>query len=628
MRAAAPHCRAFCVMDTGSTDDTIAVVKRVAADLDFEAAIFQSEWVNFGENRTQSYQACQKFCQRLGLTAATTYALLLDADMVLQGTGMPAGAAGAPAYQLIQRTTSGLEYANIRLLRLDMPWKCIGSTHEYWTCAGASTTMLIDRTHLWIDDRNDGGCKSDKFIRDKAFLLKDVAADPSNCRTQFYLAQTHNCLGEYADAITAYKRRIELGGWREEVWYSMYQITTAYLSLGKPEKAELWAARAHLHTTNRAEPFYALCRYYRIKGNYWKAMHYYHVGRQIKKPDTGLFIEDSIYRYLFDFEYTIIGFYTGQPLPHVLKACVEYYNRNDPVEFRDSVWSNMEFYITQPTGTTLTSLNLPIHGQFQPSSCSFIDMGTLNIRYVNYSIEPDGAYALRDASGICYTKNFTGTQFLPDSVDLPLVHADSQVRGLEDIRLFKDASGNTLYTATTTEYSAKPRILFGHYDSHKYLKNRLLEPPLDTACEKNWAPVDGAGEPTFVYSWHPLQIGTIGDDNRLNIDITYATPHIFGQMHGSTPLYHDAAANERWAIVHLVKYGSPRKYYHAMVVLDATTYAVKRYSLPFVFEAVQIEYCLSAYIANSELHTIVSRNYANPAWAHIPLTSLIFIEVA
>ena len=121
MRAAAPHCRAFCIMDTGSTDDTIAVVKRVAADLDFEAAIFQSEWVNFGENRTQSYQACQKFCQRLGLTAATTYALLLDADMVLQGTGMPE--VGAPAYQLIQRTTSGLEYANIRLLRLDMPWK-------------------------------------------------------------------------------------------------------------------------------------------------------------------------------------------------------------------------------------------------------------------------------------------------------------------------------------------------------------------------------------------------------------------------------------------------------------------------------------------------------------------------
>jgi tetratricopeptide (TPR) repeat protein len=625
MHAAAPYCRAFCIVDTGSTDDTVAIARRVAADMDFEAAIFNHTWKNFGESRTESYKACQQFCQRIGLNPATTYALLLDADMVICGTGHLAGR--QPGYQIIQRNGTSLEYPNIRLLRMDVPWKCIGSTHEYWSSGSDSPCQLIDRGVFWIDDRNDGGCKADKFQRDKAFLMADLTADPSNARAQFYLAQTYMCLGEYKEAATAYQRRIELGGWRDEIWYSMYKIACCHIALGQAEYAELWASRAHLHTPTRAEAFYALCRHYRIKGSYWKAMHYYHVGKQIPHPGVGLFIENNVYNYLFDYEYTIIGFYTGQQ--HVLNACVEYYNRNDPVEFKDSVWSNMEFYVEQPRGTILTELNLPAHGQFQPSSCSFIDMGTLNIRYVNYSIEPDGAYTLRDASGICYTKNSNGTKFLPDSVDLPIINSDSLVRGLEDIRLFRDASGNTLYTATTMEYSVKPRVLFGHYDSHTYMKNRLLEPPIETAYEKNWAPIDGSAEPRFVYSWHPLQIGTIGsDDNRLKITHTHATPHIFGQMRGSTPLYHNAEANEYWAIVHLVKYGSPRKYYHSLVILDATTYAVKRYSLPFIFEAVQIEYCLSAYIADKQLHTIVSRNDSKPAWAHIPLESLAFLEVA
>ena len=50
--------------------------------------------------------------------------------------------------------------------------------------------------------------------------------------------------------------------------------------------------------------------------------------------------------------------------------------------------------------------------------------------------------------------------------------------------------------------------------------------------------------------------------------------------------------NEIWFITHLVSYEQKRYYYHMFVVLDIDTFKVKRYSVPFTFEKINIEYTL------------------------------------
>jgi hypothetical protein len=218
---------------------------------------------------------------------------------------------------------------------------------------------------------------------------------------------------------------------------------------------------------------------------------------------------------------------------------------------------------------------------------------------------------------------------MPDRVDgLPSV--GTQVLGLEDVRLFTvaDGSASLHFTATTREHAAQIRVLLGRYNTSTltYEDVRVLEPPAPTPCEKNWAPIDGAPEPTFVYKWHPLQIGIVpSGSSQLQITAEQATPALFAHMRGSTPVYR-TPAGDLWAITHLTKYSSPRKYYHCVVFLDPSTYKVKRYSLPFVFERRQIEYCLAAHIEGGELHAVFSRNDSSPAWAHIPLSSLLFME--
>ena len=648
MRACAPAVVAFCLCDTGSTDDTIAIAKRTAGALGKPIRVFDHIWKNFGHNRSLSYTACQQYCKEQGWVPEITYALALDGDMVLTGDFTATSRLTHKGYHLIQKAGS-LEYLNTRIMRLDVPWKCLGATHEYWD--GPVDGGCVKE--MWIDDRNDGGSKSDKFERDERLLLEDLKIDPSNVRTHFYLAQTYKCLGKNEEAIKWYKKRIELGGWYEEVWYSHYQIAMAYLHLKQPEKAELWAERAYKYNSYRSEAYYALCKHYREISKHWKSMHYYHVGKAIRKPENALFLESEVYDYLFDYEYTILQYYVNSVKKEGLRSCLTYYNKGSNIPNITNVFSNFEFYMEQPNDTKIIDINLPDNDVYVPSSTSFFyneDVKDLqmNIRYVNYSVTNDGGYTFRDPDGKCRTKNaiLFGTgltekptlHWLPDDVELPKV--DTHVCGLEDVRIFR-SGGKTYFTSTTREYSDKVRIMLGEYSvkliegedeptlfgKPTYRNSRLLEPPFPSECEKNWAPIHDSDSLTFVYGWYPLRVGSPNSDNKLEISHTIDTPHIFSQMRGSTPLYKAYGENAYWCLVHIVKYGSPRKYYHSLVYIDATTYKPIRYSVPFVFQNVAIEYCLGAEITGNNLRAIFSRNDSRPAWSYIPLKSLTMIAV-
>jgi len=74
---------AFCITDTGSTDDTQAIAKNFIKSR--RGCLIECEWKNFGYNRTISFEAAQKFVRdTLEWDLKDTYGLLLDADMVFE----------------------------------------------------------------------------------------------------------------------------------------------------------------------------------------------------------------------------------------------------------------------------------------------------------------------------------------------------------------------------------------------------------------------------------------------------------------------------------------------------------------------------------------------------------------
>jgi glycosyltransferase involved in cell wall biosynthesis len=176
---------AFCVHDTGSTDDTKAIATEFLAD--HPGCLTESVWSDFGTNRTKSFQSAKEFVLSNGWDPKETYGLLLDGDMVFQPGLLKQQTLTEVGYTIVQ-IAGTLAYPNCRLVRFDHEWTCRGVTHEYWD----GPTTPIPKAVCWIDDRNDGGCKSDKFERDARLLEQGLKDEPTNVRYMFYLAQTYH----------------------------------------------------------------------------------------------------------------------------------------------------------------------------------------------------------------------------------------------------------------------------------------------------------------------------------------------------------------------------------------------------------------------------------------------------
>jgi hypothetical protein len=639
-------CDAFCVSDTMSTDSTVEIVnKYITEHSEIPGKIYQNEWSDFGTNRTISYNNTVDFCKELGWDQELTYGLLLDADMkLIVNNSFKKKLLNQNGYKIIQDNGS-IDYQNIRFIKLNETWKCTGVTHEYWD---GPDSGLLEKEIIYIQDIGDGGCKNDKFERDMRLLIKGIEDDPQNGRYHFYLAQTCKDLGKFKESIKLYKRRIEIGGWDEEVWYSYYMIAKNFISLGDINKAELWANRAYEFRKSRPEPLYLLCNLFRERGQNFKAYHYYKLGKDIPESNDALFVEKNISKYLLEYENTILHYWIYDNRLDGLKKIVDYLNKHK--HYEQNVINNMDFYLEKIPYESISPLLISDNDNYCVSSPCIIkynNKNIVNLRYVNYRIQPDGSYKMYD-NGTFSNNNFVKTRnamiyldsnykiitepmFFDDSIKDIQKQEDSWIKGLEDIRLI-EFKNKIYYIAASKEYtySNTIRMVFGEYNINnlKYENNKILIPPTETECEKNWIPLNHKdSQILFIYNWHPLQIGVLDDKNKLNIFIKYDTPTFFKHYRGSSNVV--TYNNQLWMITHGVKYVTPRKYYHQFVVLEKETYKPIKYTVPFYFKNYKIEYCVGLLIENDEAIIMFSQNDKDASMINVKINKLdnLFINI-
>jgi hypothetical protein len=111
-------------------------------------------------------------------------------------------------------------------------------------------------------------------------------------------------------------------------------------------------------------------------------------------------------------------------------------------------------------------------------------------------------------------------------------------------------------------------------------------------------------------------VGTL-QANQLVITKVQETPWFFRHLRGSAVPFR--VDKEWWVLAHFVEYGSPRKYFHCMVVLEADTYKPLRMSLPFAFRKIGIEYCIGMRPLEHAIEFAFSSWDDNPCLAEIPL---------
>src|SRR5262249_34585457 len=145
------------------------------------------------------------------------YALLSDADMELRvdDPDWKSKLNGGLSYDVRQNAGS-LVYWNRRLLNRSSNGIYECPTHEDLAVDSAGAVDGI-----WFQDSADGANRPDKSRRDVEILKEALKTETRLGLIQrmcFYLGQSYFDLGDWEHAATWYKKRVELGGWDEEVW--------------------------------------------------------------------------------------------------------------------------------------------------------------------------------------------------------------------------------------------------------------------------------------------------------------------------------------------------------------------------------------------------------------------------
>jgi glycosyltransferase involved in cell wall biosynthesis len=291
------------IVDTGSTDGTQQLIRETLAHLPGE--LHERPWVDFAHNRSEALELARGFGE---------YIFVIDADEILEMTpGFVRSRFEADSYNL-QVRYSGISYNRRQLVSNALPWRYEGVLHEYMTCPSARTEEFLDG--LVTVPHHDGARARDPltYKRDVAVLEIALEQNPGDMRYTFYLAQSYRDAGDFEAAIRSYERRVELGGWVEEVWYSLYQIAQLKerLQYAWPDVMEsyltAWEAQPE-----RAGPLYRIAIHYQAMGKYATSYVFLNRAAQLKKPGPrALFVENALYDYQIALDHAVAAYYVGE----------------------------------------------------------------------------------------------------------------------------------------------------------------------------------------------------------------------------------------------------------------------------------------------------------------------------
>jgi len=336
LKSVKPLIDYWVIVDTGSTDGTQEIIKNFMSDVPGE--LYESPWVDFAHNRNEALQLAKD---------KADYALFLDADdqyVIEDGFSFP--------------ETLDKDYYNIvvhhgtwthkrpELIKTSKFWEWRDVLHEAICPLEGRSGETLKGIFYLVNTDGARSQDSTKFLKDIEVLKKALEKEPNHRRYAFYLAQSYKDAGLHEEAIQAYERRIKMGGWDQEIFWSLLQIAHLKEWLNRHE-AEVIAAykRAYYYRPSRVEPLYHAAHYHLTRGNYHEGYRLAKKGLKLKKNDDILFIDSAIYDYQLLLDFSLCAFYTGQIPEAYLASNLLLTKENIPPHVRRQVEINITQFI-------------------------------------------------------------------------------------------------------------------------------------------------------------------------------------------------------------------------------------------------------------------------------------------
>ncbi len=293
LRSVRPFIDSYSISDTGSTDNTLDLIREELAGL--PGVLMCDPWLGYGPSRNVALSR-----------SSGSHILWLDADEVFVNAGGPLELPAEVDYFEIMQIATGFSVWQRRIIRNVEGWRWQGMVHEVLVFDGVSKGMMLNNIQirgLYDSHQNIVG---NKYL-DYLDILKGEAPTPRNV---FYHASTLFELERYEEAIAKYDERVAMGGWEEEVYYSLWKIGECKRYLSRPFQETAGALfAAYVYRPSRFEALASLCS---ILGQNKRWQESYQLSaRSVSPPGDALFVMPSAEWRVLE-EHALAAFYLGK----------------------------------------------------------------------------------------------------------------------------------------------------------------------------------------------------------------------------------------------------------------------------------------------------------------------------
>ena len=311
LTAVAPYISDWVIVDTGSSDNTLNVIRETMDELGIPGELHERPWVNFEVNRTESLQLSKGKCD---------FRWIIDADdtFVLDDPNIN------PFYVVDKEFDSyhisyklhSLKYFRAQIVRSDEDWVYKGVLHEYLHLEkeGQKSGQIMGcHVDADISPLKRANSVEEKYAKDAEILKEALEKEPDNTRYMFYLAQSYRDSNQPQKSLEAYEGRVAAGGWPEEVYYSMYMVARLKEVMGHPVNEVVEAySRAWEFRPERLEAVFHAMRKLREQSRWVLALAYGEAALQRVGTRDILFVEPEIWQWRLLDEFSICAFYAGR----------------------------------------------------------------------------------------------------------------------------------------------------------------------------------------------------------------------------------------------------------------------------------------------------------------------------
>ena len=302
-----------CIVDTGSTDDTIDVINNWMKSNDIEGQVIFEPWQNFAYNRSF---AMEKIREKKYIE----YVLMIDADEILtyeEGLDFSKIKENL-SFDLYNMNCKlgGVEYLRTSITKNKKPYFYKGVVHEYLECKEPIETRETIKGICNIPLQDSARNQNIEKYQHDAKAIQDALETETDpflvSRYTFYLAQSYRDSLEKEKAIYWYNKRSKLGFWDQEVYISLYRMAKLKEDLEYPQNDILQSyMMAHESYPQRIEAIHGAISFCRRNGRNHQAYILAKHAMSMTANKDGLFAENWIWDYGIDDEFTISCYWSG-----------------------------------------------------------------------------------------------------------------------------------------------------------------------------------------------------------------------------------------------------------------------------------------------------------------------------